>query len=103
MNPKSWFVYILSNYTRNVFYIGITNDLPARLRSHRMGKNSNFVPRYNLYYLVYWEELPNKREALARERQLKNWHRDWKIALIRKKNPMMRDLSAEIVGAMDRS
>jgi putative endonuclease len=93
--PKAWFVYILSNYTRNVFYIGMTNDLPNRLRNHKKGRDSNFAPRFNLKYLVYWEELPDKRHALARERRLKNWHREWKIALTKKKNPTMRDLSME--------
>jgi putative endonuclease len=95
---KPWFVYILSNYARTVFYVGITNHLSLRLRNHRRGKDSNFAPKYNLNYLVYWEEVPEKRQALARERQLKNWHRDWKMALIRKKNPEMRDLGAEILG-----
>jgi putative endonuclease len=95
MNTKPWFVYILSNYTRTVLYVGITNNLALRLKNHRRGKNSNFVPKYNLNHLVYWEKLHDKRHALARERQLKNWQRDWKITLV-KKNPTMRDLNAEI-------
>lgn len=97
---QPWFVYILSNYTRNVFYFGTTNDLFHRLQSHHEGKGSNFAPEYNLKYLIYREELPNKHHALTREKQLKNWHRDSKIALIQKKNPTVRDLSAEAPGPM---
>ena len=97
---KSWFVYILSNYTRNVFYVGMTNDLANRLRNHSRGRGSKFAPTYNLNYLVYWEQVPDKRHALAREKQLKNWHREWKIALIQKKNPTMRDLREEAPGTL---
>jgi putative endonuclease len=97
MIVQPWYVYILSNYTRNVLYVGVTNDLYQRLKNHRIGRGSNFAPKFNVKFLVYWEKLPDKRRALARERQLKNWHRNWKIALIRRRNPSMRDLSTEVI------
>jgi putative endonuclease len=71
---------------------------PGRPKNHRISKDSNFAPKYNLHFLVYHEKLQDKWHAFAREKQLKNWHREWKLALIRKKNPMMRDLCKEIPG-----
>ncbi len=93
---KHFFVYILSNHTRSVFYIGVTNDLAQRLSQHRGGWGSRFALKYNLKSLVYWEEFADPHRAIMREKQLKNWHRDWKIELIRSVNPEMRDLSDEI-------
>ena len=93
---KRYFVYILSNYTRTTFYTGVTNDLARRLSEHRMARGPSFPPKYNVKYLVYWEEFSDIHQAIAREKQLKNWHREWKLALIRSVNPEMRDLSDEM-------
>ncbi len=95
-SPKNPCVYILSNFTRTVFYIGVTSDLHIRLQYHKRGNRSSFVFRYNLYYLVYVEYLPSMADAIFREKQLKSWHRQWKIDLIRSVNPTMRDLTNEI-------
>ena len=94
------FVYILSNKSRTTFYIGATNDLHRRLSEHRRGK-SWFSARYNLRDLIYYEALPSIHEAKARENQLKNWHRKWKLNLIKEKNPQLKDLSAEIIRKSD--
>ena len=91
------FVYILSNKHRTTFYIGSTIDLRRRLIEHRRGKGNGFTAKYNLKYLVYYEVLPSIHEAKVREKQLKNWHREWKINLIKEKNPELKDLSAEIL------
>jgi putative endonuclease len=61
-----------------------------------MGRGPSFPPKYNIKYLVYWEEFSDISQAIAREKQLKNWHHDWKLALIRSVNPEMRDLGGEL-------
>lgn len=84
-------MYILSNKSRTTFYIGATNDLHRRLLEHRRGK-SWFSAQYNLKDLVYYEVLPSIHEAKAREKQLKNWHREWKVNLIKDLAPQIQML-----------
>ena|SRR5690606_15180507 len=86
------FVYIMSNYQRTTFYIGVTNNLERRVREHRSGMG-NFTSEYKLYYLVYFEIISDIGTAIRREKQLKNWHRQWKINLIKEMNPEMNDLA----------
>ncbi|MDZ7715780.1 MAG: GIY-YIG nuclease family protein [Balneolaceae bacterium] len=90
---KNGYVYILSNCKRNMFYIGVTNDLEYRILQHKEGKGSAFTKRYKLKYLVYFEEYPNIKEAISREKQLKNWHHNWKRNLIKESNPSLKDLA----------
>jgi putative endonuclease len=89
-------VYILSNFTRTTFYVGVTSNLRARLQTHLDGVGSKFSAKYKLKDLVYYEEFDRIEEAIHREKALKKWHRDWKIRLIESVNPEMRDLSGEI-------
>jgi putative endonuclease len=95
---KRGYVYIMSNYKRTTFYIGVTNSLERRVLEHKQGLTPGFTQRYKLKHLVYYEVAPSMWEAIAREKQLKNWHRDWKINLIKSVNPEMKDLSAEVLG-----
>jgi putative endonuclease len=88
---KSYFVYILTNFTNTVPYIGVTNSIERRLMEHNLRSNS-FVQRYNIKKLVYIEEYKNINEAIAREKQLKNWHKDWKWNLIKEFNSELKDL-----------
>jgi len=88
-----YYVYIMTNKYNTVFYIGITNNIVKRAFEHRMGFIEGFTKRYRLKKLVYVEEFDDVKEAIAREKQLKNWHRDWKLNLIRKINPDFKDLS----------
>jgi len=97
MQGKVGYVYILSNYRRNVIYIGVTNDLIQRVWKHKTGKGAKFSTKYNLKHLVYFEKYPNINEAIAREKKLKNWHREWKMNLIRKENPNLEDLWPKII------
>ncbi|MDX1672984.1 MAG: GIY-YIG nuclease family protein [Balneolaceae bacterium] len=89
---KKGYVYILSNFKRNVLYTGVTSDIVKRIWEHRMGNGSVFTKKYNLVYLVYYEEFKHIERAIDREKQLKNWHREWKFNLIKSKNPEMKDL-----------
>jgi putative endonuclease len=91
-----YFVYILSNRHRTVYYTGVTNDLGRRLTEHRKGSGSVFVARYQCVDLVYFEEHAYVYDALDREKQIKKWSREKKLALIRTVNQDLRDLSDEL-------
>lgn len=93
---KNGIVYILSNYKRTVLYIGVTSNLDKRIINHKYGSGSKFTAKYNLNVLLYFEQYPNINEAIEREKQLKNWHREWKFNLIKESNPEMKDLWKEI-------
>ena len=88
-----YYVYILASRRYGTLYIGITNDLRLRLQQHRLGRGSEFVRKYGVHRLVYVESYETPVEAIAREKQLKKWKREWKIQLIEKDNFEWRDLS----------
>jgi len=90
---NQYFVYILTNKSNKVLYIGVTNNLERRMYEHRNKMVDGFTKRYNLTKLVHFEETSDVRSAIEREKQLKNWHRDWKIKLIDKFNAEWKDLS----------
>jgi putative endonuclease len=92
----TYFVYILASRKYGTLYIGVTNNLRTRLNQHRSGRGSGFVKKYCVHRLVHVEEFALPQEAIAREKQLKNWHRDWKIRLIEENNPDWSDLSGLI-------
>lgn len=90
---KSYYVYILTNFNNTTLYIGITNDLDRRIYEHKNELIDGFTKKYKLKKLVYFEECGQIMDAIEREKQLKNWHRDWKINLIKTVNPGFKDLS----------
>ncbi len=92
---KQYYVYILTNKTNNVLYIGVTNDLVRRMYEHKNKLVEGFTKKYNLKKLVYFEVTDDVKSAITREKQLKNWHRDWKINIINEQNPDWKDLSEE--------
>jgi putative endonuclease len=92
---KKGFVYIISNKNHTTFYIGVTHDIKRRVLEHKTKKGSQFTSKYNLENLLYFEKIEGMEEAIAREKQLKNWHKDWKINLIKSLNPEMVDLSKD--------
>ena len=85
-------VYILTNTNNITFYIGVTSNLPKRIWEHKNKFVDGFTKKYNVDKLVYYELTENIETAINREKQLKNWHRDWKIKLIKKINPNFDDL-----------
>lgn len=91
-----YYVYILSNKHRTTLYVGVTNNLRERTMQHGDGTGSAFTSRYQCTDLVYYETFNNINEAIAREKQLKNWKREWKDELIKKINPDLRDLRDEL-------
>ncbi|NUP99503.1 MAG: GIY-YIG nuclease family protein [Armatimonadetes bacterium] len=88
------YVYILCSRNR-VLYVGVTNDLPRRLWQHRQGQPPGFASRYRAFRLVHFEVHPSPGIAIAREKQLKGWSRQKKLALVDEHNPDWVDLSAD--------
>ena len=85
-------VYILTNKPRGTLYIGVTGGLDDRIERHINKEGSTFTKKYNLTELVYFEEFQYINDAIAREKQLKRWHRNWKINLIEESNPKWENL-----------
>ncbi|MDD5197495.1 MAG: GIY-YIG nuclease family protein [Candidatus Gracilibacteria bacterium] len=93
----SGYIYITSNEKRGTLYIGVTSDITKRIWEHKNTVDPKcFTTRYNCKHLVYYEVFDNIIHAIEREKQLKNWHRDWKINLIEAKNPEWKDLYEDI-------
>ena len=90
---ETYYVYILTNWTDKVMYIGVTNNLERRLYEHRQGINEGFSKMYHTHKLVYFETSSDVNAALAREKQLKKWNRAKKNALVASKNPQWKDLA----------
>ena len=93
---KQYYVYLMTNYLNTTFYIGVTNNLLRRVYEHKTKQNKGFTERYNLNKLVYLELTSSIEDAIKREKQLKNWKKQWKIDLIKTQNPSFSDLSEEI-------
>jgi putative endonuclease len=91
-SDSQYWVYILMNRGDTVLYTGVTNDLRRRVSEHRRGEVEGFTKRYNCTKLVHAEPYPRPQDAIEREKQLKNWNRDWKLDLIREHNPELEDL-----------
>ena len=91
------FVYILTNQTNDVLYIGVTNNLTRRLYEHKNHLIEGFSKRYNLNKLVFIETSNSMIDAIRREKQLKAWRRSWKRDLITQQNPHWKDLSINIL------
>ena len=96
MKTGYYYVYILTNDRDTLLYIGVTNDLKRRMYEHRNGINEGFTKHYHIHKLVYYEYGTDPEAAIAREKQLKNWRREKKIALIERMNPYWKDLGEEI-------
>jgi putative endonuclease len=97
MNSKQYFIYILTNHTNTVLYTGITNNLIRRVWEHKNSQSSGFTTKYKVNKLVYFEVSKTPYEAISREKQIKNWHREWKINLIKQENPEFKDLYNSIL------
>ncbi len=95
------YVYFMSNQHNNVLYIGVTSDLIRRVAEHKAKIHQGFTNKYNCDKLVYYELSDSITDAICREKQLKNWKRQWKNNLINGVNPKWKDLSEEIGLAQD--
>ncbi len=93
---KQGTVYIVADKPYGTLYVGVTSHVVRRIYEHREGLVEGFTKQYGLKRLVCYEIYPTAVEAIAREKQLKKWKRDWKINLIRSMNPSWRDLYEEL-------
>ena len=85
--------YIMSNCRNTVLYVGTTNDLKRRISEHKSKLDFNsFTAKYKVNKLVYFEKFQSVKDAIAREKQLKHWNREWKVRLINEMNPTWIDL-----------
>ena len=89
-------VYILASRPFGTIYIGVTSDLVGRVHQHRSGAIAGFTSGYGIHRLVKFEQFDTMDAAIAREKQLKRWHRQWKINLIQSENPDWHDLAPSL-------
>jgi len=93
---RNYYVYILASKRNGTLYIGVTNDLTRRIYEHKNGWADGFTKKYNVKMLVYFDSTNNIESAITREKQIKKWHRNWKLKLIEGMNPDWKDLSLEL-------
>lgn len=89
-------VYILASRRYGTLYIGVTSNLIGRLWQHRNNALPGFTAKYRVHRLVHFELFGDMMRAIMREKQLKRWHRQWKINLIDAENPEWRDLAVTL-------
>ena len=85
-------VYLMADRYGGAMYVGVTADLASRVSQHRAGTGSDFCARYGLSRLVWTERSDSISAAIAQEKRMKRWRREWKIALVEKGNPDWSDL-----------
>ena len=90
---NNYYVYILSNKSNKVLYIGVTNDLQRRVYEHKNKLIEGFTSKYNVDKLLHYESTTDIKSAIEREKRLKSWSRAKKEELINKSNPQREDLS----------
>ncbi|RPH52029.1 MAG: GIY-YIG nuclease family protein [Desulfobacteraceae bacterium] len=90
-------VYILASKRNGTLYIGVTSDLVKRVWEHKNNVVEGFTKRYSVHQLVWYELYENMDSAINREKQLKEWKRQWKLRLIETTNPNWQDLYPVII------
>ena len=85
------YVYFLTKFQRTTLYIGFTSNLTKRIWEHKQKEGSEFTSKYKLTILVYAEEFDSIVDAIDREKQFKNWHKEWKWNLVKQHNPKLED------------
>ena len=96
MQTRSPCVYILASKPYGTLYIGVTSDLVKRVWHHRQDLVAGFTKKYKIHDLVWFELHERMDSAIAREKSLKNWKRNWKIELIEESNPYWQDLYPDL-------
>ncbi len=97
MCEKQPVVYMMASKRNGTLYTGVTSDLPARVWQHKNNVVDSFTQRYGVHKLVYYELHGDMESAIFREKQMKKWNRQWKLALIEKDNAEWRDLYDDVV------
>ncbi len=94
MTKRVYYIYILASES-GTLYTGMTNDLVRRVQEHKLAKIPNFTQKYKVNRLVYYEEYELVEDAIAREKQIKDWRREKEVRLIVEGNPQWKDLAAD--------
>ena len=94
----AYFVYLLASKKYGTLYLGVTNDIDRRTYQHRTKVTGGFTARYGVNKLVWFEIYDDAVTAIAREKELKKWRRDWKTNLIDRDNPNWDDLYWGLTG-----
>jgi putative endonuclease len=90
-------VYILASKKNGTIYIGVTSDLIKRTWEHKNDLVKGFTKQYHVHILAWYELHETMESAITREKNLKNWKRAWKLALIEKSNPAWQDLYEKLL------
>ncbi len=98
MRDNCYYVYMLASQKDGVLYTGVTNNLKRRVCEHKCDVKDGFTRKYHVHKLVYFERYSSILSAIAREKRIKKWNRDWKIRLIEEYNPEWTDLAEGILG-----
>jgi len=93
----AYYVYLLASGRNGTLYAGVTSDLVKRVFEHKNDLTEGFTKRYAIHDLVWFESTSSIEEAIRKEKQIKDWKRAWKIALIERENPRWRDLYPDIL------
>ncbi len=88
----TYFVYLMASQRNGTLYVGVTNNLVRRVFEHKTNSIDGFTKRYAVHALVWFESTDSIEAAIGREKQLKNWKRDWKVGLIENSYPDWNDL-----------
>ena len=94
---ENYYIYILASRKNGVIYIGVTNNLIRRVYEHKNSLVEGFTKKYNVKTLVYYEVHKDIKQAIIREKRLKEWKRQWKIDLIEQTNPEWKDLYNDLI------
>ena len=92
----NFYIYILTNYSKTVLYIGFTNNIIRRIIEHKNDFGCKFTRKYKLKYLVYFEQCENVYSVIEREKEIKKWRREKKINLIKSVNLNLNDISGKL-------
>ncbi len=87
-----YFVYLMASRKNGTLYVGVTSDLIRRVYEHKNELVPGFTSRYAVHQLVWFESTPSIDSAIHKEKQIKNWKREWKVKMIEKSNPLWTDL-----------
>ncbi|MCC7305772.1 MAG: GIY-YIG nuclease family protein [Alphaproteobacteria bacterium] len=93
---RQFFVYMTASKIHGTIYTGMSSELVQRISQHKEGTYDGFTKKYGVNKLVWYEVHGNAESAIRRERQIKEWKRDWKIILIEEENPLWQDLYESI-------
>ncbi len=96
MRERQYYTYIMASRS-GVLYVGMTNNLPRRVREHRRKEADSFTASYNVTRLVWYRAFPRPQDAIAAEKKIKGWLRKKKVALIEEKNPSWKDLGSAVM------